>query len=195
MLPEVIRVIHSFGPPVATTLLLSAAFHETFQIRYALMRGWSAWLGNNGQSSHDVRSGSLRLHHHKRCSPLDHDSRPKSFRHPQQCLYMVREASAWYVSSDGWYDALFSHLFWHVLDRRVALIFWLFIITFSSYIKAGRIFIRGILISFYSFFQAQSQHSTSRHTATTAGLFLDVSVAGIIGSVLFTTTRTLCISA
>jgi hypothetical protein len=90
---------------------------------------------------------------------------------------------------------LFSHLFWHVLDRRVALIFWLFIIIFSSYIKAGRIFIRGILISFYGFSKAQSHHWTSQHTATTTGLFLDVSVAGIIGSVLFTTTRTLYILA
>jgi hypothetical protein len=149
MLPEVFRVIHSFGPPVATPFLLSAACHETFQIRYARVRVWSAWLGNNGQSSHDVRSGSLRLHRHKRYSPLDHDSRPKSLRHPQRCPYTVREASACCVSSDGWYDALFSHLFWHVLDRRVALIFWLFIIIFSSYIKAGRTFIRGILISFY----------------------------------------------
>jgi hypothetical protein len=170
MLPEVIRVIHSFDPPVATSLLLSASCHETFQIRYALMRGWSAWLGNNGQSSPDVRSGSLRLHRHKRCSPLDHDSRPKSFRHSQRCPYTVREASACFVSSDGWYDALFSHLFWHVLDRRVALIFWLFIIIFSSYIRARRTFIRGILISFYGFSQAQSQNSTSQHTATTAGL-------------------------
>jgi hypothetical protein len=138
-----------------------------------------------------VRSGSLRLHRHKCCSPLDHDSRPKSFHHPPRCPYTVREASAWCVSSDGWYDALFSHLFWHVLDRRVALIFWLFIIIFSSYIKAGRIFIRGILISFYGLSKAQSQCWTSQHTATTTGLFLDVSVAGIIGSVLFTTTRTL----
>jgi hypothetical protein len=85
-----------------------------------------------------------------------------------------------------------SHLFWHDLDRRVALIFWLFIIAFSSYIRAGRTFIRGILISFYGFLQEQSQHWTSQHTA---GLFLDVSVAGIIGSVLFTTTRTLYILA
>lgn len=68
-----------------------------------------------------------------------------------------------------WYDALFSHLFWHVLDRRVALIFWLFIILFSSYIRAGRTFIRGILTSFYGFFQGQ--HGTSQLTATTAGLF------------------------
>jgi hypothetical protein len=170
MLPEVIRVIHSFGPPVATSLLLSAVYHETFQTRYALRRGWSAWLGNNGQFSHGVRSISLRLHRHKRCSPLDHDSRPKPFRHPPRYPHTVREASAWCVSSDLWYDALFSHLFWHDLDRRVALIFWLFIITFSSYIRAGRTFIRGILISFYGFFQAQSRHSTSQHTATTAGL-------------------------
>ena len=192
MLPEVIRVrvIHPFGPPVVTPLILSAACYETFQIRYALRRGWSAWLGNNGQSSHDVRSGSLRLHCHKRCSPLDHDSRPKSFRHPPRCPYAVREASACSVSSDVWYDALFSHLFWHMLDRRVALIFWQFIIIFSPYIIAGPIFIRGILISFYGLFQEQSQHWTSQHTATTAGLFLDVSVAGIIGSVFFTTTRT-----
>jgi hypothetical protein len=162
------------------------------------MRGWSAWLGNNGQSSHGVQSGSLRLHRHKRCSPLDHGSRLRSFRHPPRCPYTVREASVWCVSSDGWYDALFSHLFWHVLDRRVALIFWPFIIIFSSYIKPGPIFIRGILISFFSFygfFQAQSQLWTSQYTATTAGLSLDVSVAGIIGSVLFTTTRTLYIFA
>ena len=92
-----------------------------------------------------------------------------------------------------WYEALFPHLFWHVLDRRVALIFWLFIITFSSYIKAGRIFIRGILPSFYGFFQGQYWTSPSQHTATTAGLFLDVSVAGILGSVL-TTIQTLYIS-
>jgi hypothetical protein len=92
-----------------------------------------------------------------------------------------------------WYDALFSHLFWHVLDRRVALIFWLFIILFSSYIRAGRTFIRGILTSFYGFFQGQ--HGTSQHTATTAGVFLDVSVAGVIGSVFLTTTQTLYIFA
>jgi hypothetical protein len=64
-----------------------------------MRRGWSAWLGNNGQSSHDVRSGSLRLHRHKRCSPLDHGSRPKSFCHPPRCPYTVREASAWCVSA------------------------------------------------------------------------------------------------
>lgn len=175
---------------------LSAAHHETVQTRYALPRAWSAWLGNNGQSSHDVRSGSLRLRRHKRYSPLDHDSRP-NFRHPPRCPYTVREVSVWCVSlrRDGWYDALLSHLFRHVLDRRVALIFWLFIIIFSSYIRAGHTFIRGSLISFYGFFQAQTQHSTSRHSATTTGLSLDVSVAGIIGSVLFTTTRTLYIFA
>jgi hypothetical protein len=97
-----------------------------------------------------VRSGSLRLHRHKRCSPLDHDSRPKSLLHPPRCPYKVREASVC-VSSGGWYDALFSHLFWHVLDRRVALIFWLFIIIFSPYIRVGHTFIRGILISFFGF--------------------------------------------
>jgi hypothetical protein len=87
-----------------------------------------------------------------------------------------------------------SHLFWHVLDRRVALIFWLFIITFSSYIRAGRNFFRGILTSFYGFFQNR-QHGTSQHTATTAGIFLDVSVAGVIGSAFLSTTRTLYIFA
>ncbi len=87
------------------------------------------------------------------------------------------------------YDALSFHLFWHVLDRRVALIFWLFIITFSPYIRAGRIFIRGILTSFYGFSQGQRQHWTSQRTATTTELFLDVSVAGIIGSVFLTTTK------
>src|SRR5216684_3995690 len=96
----VIRVILYFGPPAAMLLLLLAACRGTFQIGY-VPRGWSAWLGNNGQFSPDVRSGSLRLHRHKCCSLLDHDSRPKSFPHPQRRLYTVCEASVWSVSSDG----------------------------------------------------------------------------------------------
>lgn len=42
---------------------------------------------------------------------------------------------------------------------------------------------------------SSAKPTTSQHTATTAGLFLDVSVAGIIGAALFTTTRSLYISA
>lgn len=85
---------------------------------------------------------------------MTHDRSPFVIPHDIRTWFVrrLRGVSA-HVSSDGWYDALFSHLFWHVLDRRVALIFWLFIITFSSYITTGRTFIRGILTSFYGFFE------------------------------------------
>jgi hypothetical protein len=62
-----------------------------------------------------------------------------------------------------WYYALFTHLFWHVFDRRVALIFWLFMIIFSSYIRMERLSFRGILTSLYGLFRGGiGFHNTTR---------------------------------
>ena len=190
MLPGVIRDVHSFGLPVTTPLLLSAAAMRHF--KSDTHRGEGGLLGLATTDNPYTTCGQdhcvftianaafLLITTHDR-SPfvIPYDVRTRFARR-------LRGMSA----PGGWYDALFSHLFWHVLDRRVALIFWLFIIIFSSYITAGCIPIRSIRISFYGLFQAQSQQWTSQHNATTAGLLIDVSVAGIIGSVLFTTTRT-----
>jgi hypothetical protein len=173
--------IQSFDPPIYRTWPLSdASAYYDHETENALKIWWSAWPDNE-PSSLVVPSKSLRLHCHKRRS-LDHGCRLEPFHLLHHCLYTVRGVSALFVSPSPVERSLFSHQFGHALDRRVALIFWLFMPPSRLISERNTFsFVEDRLLS-----MALLAHDNARllqPDATTAHAFLNVSVAGIVGAV------------
>ena len=140
--------IQSFDPPIYRTLLLSATYDGTLLAENALKIWWSAGPGNE-PSSLVVPSRSLRLRCHKRRS-LDYGPQLVLFLLLHYCLSTVREVSALFVSPAGGTVVIFSPVRAYPRSSRgVDLL--AVRATFSPYIRAGHIFIRGRPTSFYGF--------------------------------------------